>query len=51
MGKRGRLGKYKESSSKVWGENEYKSEITKEVECKGIKRLYCYKTRVWTDFR
>ena len=40
MGKRGRLGKYKESSSKVWGEDECRSEVTKEVEYKGIKRLY-----------
>jgi len=31
MGKRRRLGKYKESSSRVWGKDEYRSKITREA--------------------
>ena len=39
MGKRERLGKCKESSSKVWGETKYKSKKARKVEYSRGKKL------------
>ena len=39
IGKRGRLGKCKRSSSRVWEEDEYRNEVTREVGYSWRKRL------------